>query len=108
MCGLPEGTSPEWAAGFNAAMRTIAFWLDFQAGVRRRSPLGRMPLREVDMRKSALLGRLVRGEEVRRRPCPRHQGVMWCSFGFDALRCVCEGTGWLANDHEVPTPPAEE
>ena len=37
----------------------------------------------IDLMKSALLGRLVRGEELRRRPCPKHKGRMWCSWGLD-------------------------
>lgn len=97
--------------GFNYAMRTVAFWLDFQGGVQKRPGLGSGRMygpREVDMRKSALLGRLVRGEEVRRRPCPRHQGRMWCSWGLDeAMRpCPCDGTGWLPNDYDGPMPEA--
>ena len=95
-------------------MRTVAFWLDFRAGVTRlgdpEAPRLYGP-REVDMRKSALLGRLVRGEEVRRRPCPRHRGEMWCGWGLtEAARpCPCEGTGWLPNDYDGPMPtPREE
>jgi hypothetical protein len=92
-------------------MRTVAFWLDFRAGVEKPG-LGdehRIVFygpREVDMRKSELLGRLVRGEEVRRRPCPRHLGRMWCSWGLDEARrrCPCDGTGWLPNDYDGPMP----
>jgi hypothetical protein len=91
-------------------MRTVAFWLDFRAGVEHR-PAAFYGPREVDLRKSALLGRLVRGEEVRRRPCPRHKGRMWCAYGFEEARrpCPCEGTGWLPNDYDGPMPgPREE
>jgi hypothetical protein len=100
-------------------MRTVAFWLDFRSGVNGArwgegaSERGMVVVygpREVDMRKSALLGRLMRGEEVRRRPCPRHRGRMWCSWGMDeATRpCPCDGTGWLPNDYEGPMPASGE
>ena len=91
-------------------MNTVAFWLDFQQGLLRRSSGERFStlmysascpgLSELGMRKSALLGRLMRGEEVRRRPCPRHKGRMWCSWGLDEASrpCPCQGTGWLPNE----------
>jgi hypothetical protein len=91
-------------------MQVVAFWLDFQQGVsaspaRRHTGPG---YSAVGMRKSALLGRLVRGEEVRRRPCPRHRSRMWCAWGLDeAVRpCPCDGTGWLPNDYDGPLPEA--
>jgi hypothetical protein len=89
-------------------MQVVAFWLDFQQGV-ERSRRGSGPgLTSLGMRKSALLGRLMRGEEVRRRPCPRHRGEMWCSWGLDeaAKPCPCQGTGWLPNDYDGPMPDA--
>lgn len=94
-------------------MRTMAFWLDFRAGISKPQELGEGEFygpREVDMRKSALLGRLVRGEELRRRPCTRHLGRMWCSWGLDeaARPCPCEGTGWLPNDYDGPMPSPRE
>jgi hypothetical protein len=97
-------------------MRTVAFWLDFRAGVEHPGHDQERTVfygpREVDMRKSALLGRLVRGEEVRRRACPRHKGRRWCAWGFEEFRwrCPCDGTGWLPNDFDgpMPTPKGEE
>lgn len=84
-------------------MSTVGFWLDFRRHADRNFPLyASRALSSIDMAKSALLGRLMRGEEVRRRPCPRHKGEMWCSWGLDeAMKpCACQGTGWLPNEPE--------
>jgi hypothetical protein len=81
-------------------MEMVAFWLEFQQDL-VRNKVGSPPgLSRVGMAKSALLGRLMRGEEVRRRPCPRHRGQMWCFWGLDeaARPCACGGTGWLPNE----------
>ena len=42
-------------------------------------------------------------EQLRRRPCPKHKGRMWCSWGLvEAVKpCACGGTGWLPNE-EAP------
>jgi uncharacterized protein (TIGR02996 family) len=106
LCGvdLPNEHSAEWCAGFNYAVGVVAFWLDFQQEV-LRTRVGHSPgLHRIGMRKSALLGRLMRGEEVRRRPCPRHKGVMWCYWGREEASgpCECGGTGWLPNDAPPP------
>jgi hypothetical protein len=81
-------------------MEIVAFWLDFQQQVLRTRQGVSPGLSRVGMWKSALLGRLMRGEEIRRRPCPRHRGQMWCSWGLDeaAKPCECQGTGWLPNE----------
>jgi hypothetical protein len=86
-------------------MEAMAFWLDFQQALLGRHEGAGPGLTRIGMAKSALLGRLMRGEEVRRRPCPRHKGQMWCSWGLDeaARPCACQGTGWLPNEPE-PTP----
>lgn len=88
-------------------MSVVAFWISLDGQLPKQldiSPIG--------MFKSELLGRLMRGEEVRRRPCPRHRGVMWCGWGskeqhgldndtWGDTQCGgCDGTGWLKN--EVP------
>ena len=86
----------------------VAFWLEFQRGV-EASESGCGPgLSRIGMAKSALLGRLMRGEEVRRRPCPRHRGQMWCAWGLEEASqpCACGGTGWLPNDPPRPESPA--
>ena len=54
----------------------------------------------VNMMKSRLLGRLLRGEEVRRRPCPVHKGRMTYFLTHDDYEC-CQGTGWLLNESEA-------
>jgi hypothetical protein len=81
-------------------METLVFFLEFQQRTQRKQNQGRFHLSRVDVIKSALLGRLMRGEELRRRPCPKHKGRMWCSWGLDeALKpCACGGTGWLPNE----------
>lgn len=50
------------------------------------------------MVKSELLGRLMRGETIRRRPCPVHKGRMWCAYNLGADMECCDGTGWLQNE----------
>lgn len=95
----------------NYAMDVIAFWLEL--------PFVNHPVEfrcsdqrsRVGMMKSELLGRLFRGEEVRRVPCPRHRGMMWCSWpGSEQTRSgsgkCCQGTGWLPN--EKPTDGSED
>jgi hypothetical protein len=88
-------------------MNVLAFWLDFQQHVLREKEGACPGLSGLGMAKSALLGRLMRGEEVRRRPCPRHKGQMWCAWGLEeaARPCACQGTGWLPNDPTPATPP---
>jgi hypothetical protein len=88
----------------------VTFWLEFQRTfpespadvpmadkledfANRASPVG--------MLKSVLLGRLMRGEEIRRKPCPNHKGVMWCAWGLPRKPgefACCDGTGWLRNE----------
>jgi hypothetical protein len=81
-------------------MEVLVFFLEFQHHQQRQRGVRRFRMNRIDMAKSALLGRLMRGEELRRRPCPKHKGVMWCSWGIDeAMKpCACEGTGWLPNE----------
>ncbi len=97
---MPGGRSGEWQAGFNHAMEALAFFIEFQQRSQRKRHPGYFRLSRIDLMKSALLGRLMRGEELRRRPCPRHKGRMWCSWGLDeAVKpCACGGTGWLPNE----------
>lgn len=76
-------------------MSIVGFWLDLEYNSRKGIEVDK---RNVGMRKSALLGRLMRGEEVRRRPCPKHKGLMWCSWGFDEDMSCCDYTGWLKNE----------
>jgi hypothetical protein len=101
LCGVmvSEGRSEDWCAGFNHAMQVMAFWLDFQQSLGREAAITGPGLTSTGMRKSNLLGRLIRGEEVRRRPCPVHQGKL-VSAPWDRARakCGCDGTGWLPND----------
>lgn len=89
--------SEEWIAGFNHAMRTMVLWLDFQQSL----PAGECcppGLRSTGMRKSNLLGRLMRGEQIRRRPCPEHKGhLIAAPWEREGLTCGCDGTGWLPN-----------
>jgi uncharacterized protein (TIGR02996 family) len=107
----PDGPSGEWREGFSYAMEVVAFWLDFQQRFEKDRPsrwYSTGPGRSrIGMYKSALLGRLMRGEEIRRRPCPRHKGRMWCYWGADlpAGECACQGTGWLPNDAPREAPP---
>ena len=94
-------------------MEIVAFWLEFQqhlAKDRSKDSFASGPgLSRVGMYKSALLGRLMRGEEIRRRPCPRHKGQMWCFWGLDEASrpCACGGTGWLPNEAPQETPPPD-
>jgi hypothetical protein len=92
-------------------MEIVGFWLDFQRSFPDTTPLKERlgpllaRLSRLGMEKSALLGRLMRGEEIRRRPCPKHKGMMWCSWGPieptnpHQYEC-CDGTGWLRNPHD--------
>ena len=99
--------SDEWRAGFNHAMQTVALWIDFQvsalppeaAAALRRGP----GLSSIGMLKSNLLGRLMRGEEIRRRPCPAHEGRLQTGAAAvgTGLGC-CDGTGWLRNVRTGP------
>jgi hypothetical protein len=81
-------------------MSVVAFWLSLPFQIDKTY---------VGMVKSELLGRLMRGEEVRRIPCPKHKGEMWCRWGIMADMSCCDGTGWLKNmegtDNEEPTRP---
>jgi hypothetical protein len=97
---VADGRSAEWREGFNHAMSVVSFWLDFQQQVRRERKWSSPGISSLGMYKSALLGRLMRGEEVRRRPCPRHKGQMWCAWGLEEASkpCACDGTGWLPNE----------
>ena len=102
--------SAEWRDGFNHAMRTMALWLDVQVSALPPevvSELRRGPgLTSIGMYKSHLLGRLMRGEEVRRRPCPTHRGRLTnlvLSSEAAAYAC-CGGTGWLPNAPDGATP----
>jgi hypothetical protein len=80
-------------------METVAFFLEFRQRRLHVYRTGPFRVSRIDLMKSALLGRLMRGEEVRRRPCPQHRGRMWCSWGFDAYNApCCDGTGWLPNE----------
>jgi hypothetical protein len=99
------GRSAEWRAGFNYAMQTMALWLDFQVS---RVPPGdtsslnlAFQLSSIGMLKSNLLGRLMKGDEIRRVPCPVHQGRLQLAasaYGKD-VSC-CDGFGWLRNEGE--------
>ena len=88
---MAGGRSQDWKDGFNYAMSVVAFWIELPFNIDRRA---------VGMSKSELLGRLMRGEEVRRRPCPKHKGKMWCGWGITADMACCDGTGWLKNEPE--------
>ena len=99
------GRSAEWRAGFNHAMQTMALWLDFQVSrVPPREPSNldfAFQLSSIGMFKSNLLGRLMHDDEIRRVPCPTHQGrlqLLASAYGKD-VSC-CDGTGWLRNDSE--------
>lgn len=105
-----EGKSEEWKAGFNYAMNVMAFWIEFNRTGHPRTD----QLSKVGMMKSALLGRLMRGEELRQRPCPIHKGHL-CQMDFGPLGFTgkeqlgsgmrewilcCDGTGFLPNGVE--------
>jgi len=51
---------------------------------------------ELDIKKSELLARLLRGEPLRTRKCPEHKGA-WSGFEYPGKRCShgCQLTGWL-------------
>jgi hypothetical protein len=106
--------SAEWRAGFNHAMRTVALWLDFQVSCLHPdvvSELRRGPgLSSIGMYKSNLLGRLMRGEEVRRRPCATHQGRLSNLIleSEAAAYACCDGTGWLPNRRDGATSEEDE
>lgn len=85
-------------------MNVMAMWLEFQACLYEEmkpkdgiSPAG---LSEIGMFKSELLGRLMRGESIREKPCPKHAGKMWCGWVStdQFIPCECEGTGWLPDE----------
>jgi hypothetical protein len=101
--------SAEWRDGFNHAMRTVALWLDFQvsalppevAAELRRGP----GVSSIGMLRSNLLGRLMAGEEIRRRPCPTHGGRLQTGTASSGEeRGCCDDTGWLRNLAEEPGP----
>jgi len=83
--------SADWKQGFNYAMSVIAFWLDFHKSMPQGSFIA--GLTGIGMHKSNLLGRLMKGQEVRRRPCPIHEGKQHV-----LADCECNGTGWLSNE----------
>lgn len=98
------GRSAEWRAGFNHAMQTMALWLDFQVSrVPEQGPSSlnfAYQLSSIGMFKSNLLGRLMHGDEIRRRPCPTHQGrLQGPSAMHEDLSC-CDGFGWVRNADE--------
>ena len=70
--------STDWRDGFNYAMQTVALWLDFQVSCLPVDVVsesrGGPALSSAGMLKSNLLGRVMRGEEIRRLPCPTHAG----------------------------------
>ena len=97
------GRSTEWRAGFNHAMQTMALWIDFNVSrvpTTESSELNfGFQLSSIGMLKSNLLGRLMHGDEIRRRPCPTHAGRLQyqsSAWGMD-LSC-CDGIGWLRNE----------
>ena len=104
LCGTDAdaGRSEEWRAGFNHAVQTLALWLDFQVSCLAPEVVPRLRVgpgvSSVGMLKSNLLGRLMRGEDIRRRPCPVHQGRL---SPLSAPAC-CDGTGWLRNTDVRP------
>jgi hypothetical protein len=101
--GVSDGRSEDWVAGFNHAMRVLALWLEFQQSLPNDGSCAPPGLNRVGMRKSNLLGRLVRREEIRRRPCPVHKGrLISAPWDRDGLTCGCDGTGWLPNEPEEP------
>jgi hypothetical protein len=89
--------SQDWKDGFNHAMSIMSFWLEFEPDEGMK-----INISNVGMRKSEFLGRLARGEEVRRRPCPKHKGKMWCAWGMHDDYSCCQGTGWLPNEEVKP------
>ena len=100
--GADARRSTDWRDGFNHAMQTVALWLDFQVSCLPpdvMAELRRGPgLSSLGMLKSHLLGRLARGEEIRRLPCPTHRGRLESSpMRYTAAYACCDGTGWLRN-----------
>lgn len=85
-------------------MEVMALWLDFQ---QRQALDGHRSLpgaTSIGMSKSNLLGRLVRGEGIRRRPCPTHGGRMAPGYPLcdpGEIAC-CDGTGWLKDEEDPP------
>lgn len=79
-------------------MNVMALWLETGACQGNTRTPGSLDLRSVGMMKSYLLGRLMRGEQVRERPCPVHKGRMWCAWGLMEEMDCCDGTGWLKNE----------
>jgi hypothetical protein len=98
--GVSDGRSEEWVAGFNHAMRVMALWLEFQENLPADGSCCPPGLSSTGMRKSNLLGRLMRGEEIRRRPCPTHQGRLdgLIDLTNPEAQACCDRTGWLKND----------
>src|SRR5262245_48595965 len=79
-------------------MQVMALWLEFQQSLPADGLCCPPGLHGTGMRKSNLLGRLMRGEEIRRRPCPVHKGqLVSAPWERGGLTCGCEGTGWLPN-----------
>jgi hypothetical protein len=95
---LPIGVSVDFANGFNHAMNVLVLWQEFQMSFpkdMRCSPPG---MSQTGMRKSNLLGRMMRGESIRREPCTIHLGLMCSRVLHGGESCECGGTGWLPND----------
>jgi hypothetical protein len=94
-------------AGFNHAMRVMALWVEFQQSLTADVTVCPPGMSGIGMRKSNLLGRMMRGEEIRRRPCPEHQGrQISAPWDREGLTCGCDGTGWLPNEPDQPDEPA--
>lgn len=82
----------------------MALWLEFQTSLPTDGSCLPPGLSGTGMRKSNLLGRLMRGEEIRRRPCPEHQGrLVSAPRERGELTCGCGGTGWLPNESDEET-----
>jgi hypothetical protein len=114
-CGTETDASrsPEWRDGFNHAMQTVALWLDFQVSALPRevaSQLRRGPgVSSIGMLKSNLLGRLMQGAEIRRRPCPTHQGrLQMGAAAIGAKLDCCDATGWQRNTADGSGPATDE
>lgn len=92
---LNERESADWCGGFNYAVEIAGFWFEFHLN---NGIFGS----GFTMRKSNLLGRLVRGEGIRQRPCPRHQGRRGHGYGvLDKRYECCHKTGWLPNEDDL-------
>lgn len=98
VCGAFEEMGEEWKDGFNYAMNVLGFWGGFQMAQRAidrpHALAGGRDGFFTGMFKSRLLRRLIIGEEIRREPCPVHEGQM---VTFDDCE-HCDGTGWLPNE----------